>query len=152
MKLVQDNDLRFIEGIINEDLIFGFQLFLAADKISFFDGVFLYRQRQGSISCIETFWKHPNDLIFKSYQTNCNYLLSLLDQQELIAIHPLVKRCLKSCAQAPVSCWLENPTLAKKQDLARLLPYAKLKTRLAYHFPFIAKYVQKLLRFLKNPK
>lgn len=138
--LLKAKKVRFIEGIVNEDLHFGFEVFRHAEMIGFFDDVFFYRQREGSISCARTFFtQHGNELIFRSYTTNAHYLLSLLEDEGLSSISPLVKRSLEQCAQIPILCWLKDPFLCDKKDLAFLLPYMTLKTKLAYYFPMLAR-------------
>lgn len=139
--------IRFIEGILNEDLHFGFEVFRHAKMIGFFDDVFFYRHREGSVSCTRTFFRHPNDLIFRSYMTNVDYLLSLLENQALNPVFPLVKRTLKKCAQIPVLCWLRDRNLCLKKDLSHLLPYMGNKARLAYYFPPLARIWVEMRKF-----
>ena len=44
------NDLKFIEGILHEDVPFTFKAFILAQKVKFFDiNFYYYRQREGSI-------------------------------------------------------------------------------------------------------
>lgn len=44
------NDLKFIEGILHEDVPFTFKAFILAQKVKFFDiDFYYYRQREGSI-------------------------------------------------------------------------------------------------------
>lgn len=139
MSFLKESGIRFVEGMINEDLIFGLETFRMADRICFFNDWVCYRLREGSISCAKTFSKHSNRVLFRSYMINCNYLLSLLQKKELSAIYPLIRRCLRSCASMPFLCWIKDSSLCHKQDLKKLIPYVNYKVRAAFYIPYLAR-------------
>lgn len=144
MTFLKSKKLRFIEGIINEDLPFGFEVFRNVQVIGFFNDWIFYRQREGSTSCPKTFSKHPNTLLFRSYKTNCDYLFSLLQRKDLDLIYPLIQRCLKSCAWMPIVCWIKDNSLCQKEELLPLLSYVGWKKKCAFYLPFLARIWMKI--------
>lgn len=144
MHFLRSKKFQFIEGIINEDLAFGFEVFTNAQVIGFFNDWIFYRQREGSLSCAKTFLKHSNTLLFHSYKTNCDYLLSLLQKKRLRLIYPLVRRCLVSCASMPFWCWLKDRSLCERDELLPLIPYVGWKKKSAFYLPSLARIWMKI--------
>lgn len=131
MHYLRENHLFFVEGIINEDLIFGFQCVLDAPKICFFNGIYHYRNREGSISHPKTFERNGSALIFKSLVTNFRFLLPLSHQARYTSIKPLITNCMKGAAQGSIWRWIKDPSLSSKDALRELVPYADYRSKLA---------------------
>lgn len=151
VKLIKENNVLFVENIINEDLIFAFKIYILAQSISCIKNPFYnYRRRYGSISCSATFSKHGNTLLFRSYKRNCDYLLEIFKNQEYQKIKNLVRHNLRLCSQIPILCWIKNHKLCSKEDLKELLPFANLKVKIAYYFPLFARFVIKIKNWTKK--
>lgn len=132
LKLLVEYNILFPEGIINEDLIFGFECFLKSKSIGYFDGCYYYRLRHGSISCSSTFSQHSNTLLFRSYFANAKFLYQLLQNPHYKTIFPLIQRCLCGSSSMPILCWIKDKTLAHKSELRFLVPYMKIKVKIAF--------------------
>lgn len=142
-------EVRFINGIINEDLIFGFRIFISASRVKCFDDVIFYRQRLDSISCAKTFYKHPNELLFRSYKINCDYLISLLNKSELASIHPLLNRCIANCAPMIFYCYSRDTSLIKREYLKKYFPYVNIRVKFTYYFPKTKMLLSKIKSIIK---
>lgn len=150
LSFLRDNGFLFVEGIINEDLIFGFQCFLNVSQICFFNEKIFYRVREGSISDPKTFNQHKRELLFKSYLTNFKYLLPIYLDKKYKSIKTLLRNCLIVNAQMPVLCWIRDRKLCTKENLRPLIPFMKIKTRIAYTFPTIARVGLKIKEWIKK--
>lgn len=141
LSYLRNHQIYFVEGIINEDLIFGFECVLNAQKICFFNGRVFYRIREGSTSNPKTFNQHKLDLLFRSYFTNFKYLLPLYTEEKYKNIRILLRNCLIMNAQIPVLCWIKNKNFCQKEDLKPLIPFMKFKTKMAYYFSNLARFL-----------
>ena len=141
-------DVRFVSGIINEDLIFGFEIFVRAKLICYFDDVIFYTQRLDSISHPATFHKHPNSLLFRSYKTNCDFLLGLLNRGDLAPIYPLVQRCIAYNAPTLFFCYSKDRSLSTRQYLRQFFPYIGIMPKFAYYLPRTKNFLSKIKSYI----
>lgn len=128
--------LRYPEGVINEDMEFGFELMLKAKTIAKCNAVTYHnRLRYGSISHPSSFLLgHCDELFYKTYRSQLHYLEKLKSQYANAPFYPLILRTLRASASgAVVNLIQKNPE--DKQRLQVFLPYASYKARLCFYFP-----------------
>lgn len=150
LSFLRDRQIFFINGIIWEDVPFGFQCFLEASKICFFCSEVYYRQREGSISCAKTFSQHKNSLIYKSQMALFNFFYNIYKNNHYGLSDRLLRHYLQSNAQIPVYCWIKDRRVATKEELRPLVPFMKLRARIAYGFPKITTFLYLIKKKVKN--
>lgn len=152
--LLSRHAIRFPESTINEDLPFGFECFLHANRVASVEiPTYLYRRRLGSISHPDTFSHHKISLLARSYLHNTHYLQDLLYRYPDTSFTHLIERCLAYNA-SPTLIYatlehLQNST-PKNPTLADLLPYASPKAKFCYYAPRVFKLLRTLRQWVKN--
>lgn len=147
---LRDRQIFFIEGIIWEDVPFGFQCFLEASKVCFFHSSFSYRQREGSVSCAKTFSQHKNSLIYKSQMALFDFFYKIYKNNTYGLDDGFLKHYLQSNAQIPVYCWIKDKRVSTKEELKPLVPFMRFRARIAYAFPNITSFLYLIKKKLKN--
>ena len=137
--------VRYPEGIINEDMSFGFDLLLHSHRISFCNFITYYhRIRSGSISHPSTFLnQHSALLLEKTFIFQINYLLSLLQQNRQAPYAPLIQNTLKVAATSLIINILYKDPQSKKR-LKPFLIHTGIKAKLCYLFPKSYRFLRKI--------
>ncbi len=137
------NGLRYKEGIINEDMEFGFELLLKAKNIIHSSTITYHHTiRHGSISHPSSFInKHSEQIFYKTYYSQLNYLKNLQSLYKNAPFNSLITKTIHSSASSGIINLLyKNPK--NKKQVRIFLPYASIKAKLCYLFPRIYSFLR----------
>lgn len=135
--------LRYREGVINEDMEFGFELLLRAKSIAHTNTITYYHTiRHYSISHPSSFLNiHSEKTFYQTYYSQLNYLKALQSLYKNAAFEHLINKTLRSSASSGIINLLYKNPKDKKQ-VKVFLPYASIKAKLCYLFPRIYSFLR----------